>query len=351
MTPAAFIKEVAGPGRRPLYVLSGGDPTAVDRCLAAALDLAAPGFRDLNCQALNLESGQADSLVGGARTLPFGPPPRVLTVKNPPFGADDWNALADYLEDPNPETVILLVMEEKLDERLRFSKKIKAAGLEVDCRPLTGEALVKWLAEELKTRGLSADRHISALIIELAGDNPRLLVAEAEKLSLYLEPGQRLTAELVRELVRPVLDAQLYHLTDHLGRGRLREALLCLLEVLSENHQEKDKKGKDKKSQGSDRNMKILGALENRFLAFLNERARPAGARDWPTPGFMAQLSPVTRKIIQEQFGRYSWPDLAQALAALEEVRLTLVSSGDHPPPILLENLALKLAALGRSGR
>ena len=346
MTPAAFIKEIAGPGRRPLYVLSGGDPTAVERCLAAALESVDPSFRDLHCQTLNPEAGQADSLVGGARTLPFGPPPRVMTVKNPPFGADDWNALADYLEDPNPKTVILLVVEDKLDERLRFSKKIKAEGLEVDCRPLTGEALVKWLAEEFKTRGLSADRQVCALIIELAGDNPRLLVGEAEKLSLYLEPGQKLTAALVRELVRPVLDAQLYHLTDHLGRGRVQDALTCLLEILNESHQEKDKK-----NQSSDRSMLVLAALENRFLAFLNERARPADARDWPTPGFVAKLNPFTRRKIQEQLGRWSWPDLAQALAALAETRLTLVSSGDNPPRILLENLALKLAALGRSGR
>ncbi|MDR2934660.1 MAG: DNA polymerase III subunit delta [Candidatus Adiutrix sp.] len=346
MTPAAFIKEIAGSGRRPLYVLSGGDPTAVARCLAAALDSVAPDFRDLNCQTLNLEAGQAARLIGGAQTLPFGPPPRVMTVKNPPFAAEDWNALADYLESPNPDTVILLALEDKLDERLRFSKKIKAAGLEVDCRPLKGEALVKWLAEELKTRGLSADRQVCALIIELAGDDPRLLAGEAEKLSLYLEPGQKLSAELIRNLVRPVLDAQLYHLADHLGRGRLREALSDLLEILSDSHREKDKKVQD-----SDRSMLVLAALENRFLAFLNERARPAGAEDWPTPRFMAKLNPITRKIIQEQLGRWPWPALARALAALEEAHLARVSSGDHPPRILLENLVLTLAALGRSGR
>ena len=346
MTPAAFIQEIAGPGRRPFYVLGGGDPTAAARCLAAALDAAAPDFRDFNCQTLDLAAGQAERLIGEARTRPFGPPPRVLTVKNPPFGAEDWNALADYLEDPNPETVILLALEDKLDERLRFSKKIKAAGLEVDCRPPKGEALVKWLAEELKTRGLSADRQVCALIIERAGDNPRLLAGEAEKLSLYLEPGQNLSAEVVRDLIRPVLDAQLYHLTDHLGRGRLHEALTDLLEIMSDSHQEKDKKTQD-----SDRTMLVLAALENRFLAFLNDRARPAGDEDWPTPKFMAKLSPHTRRIIQDQLGRWSWPELSKALAALEEAHLTLVSSGDHPPRTLLENLTMKLAALGRGGR
>jgi len=345
MTPDAFIKEIAGPGRRPLYVLSGGDHTAAAKCLAAALTAASPDFRDFNCQTLDLEAGQSERLLGEARSRPFGPPPRVLTVKNPPFGGDDWNALADYLEEPNPDTVILLLMEDKLDERLRFSKKIKAAESEVDCRPLKGEALVKWLAAELKNRGLSADRQVCALIIELAGDNPRLLTGEAEKLSLYLGKGQKLSAELVRELIRPILDTQLYHLTDHLGRGRLKEALTDLLEILSDSYQEKDKKTQD-----TDRTMLILASLENRFLAFLNDRARPMEA-DWPAPKFIAKLSPHTRRIIQAQLGRWTWPELTRALAALEEAHLTLVSSGDQPPRTLLENLALNLASLGHSGR
>ena len=346
MTPAAFLKEIAGTDRRPLYVLSGGDPTVAARCLAAALDAADPGFRDFNCQSLDLEAGQAERLIGEARTRPFGPPPRVLTLKNPPFKAEDWNALAAYLDDPNPETVILLTLEDKLDERLRFAKKIKAAGLEVDCRPLKGEALVKWLAGELKSRNIPASLQVCRLIIERAGEDQRLLAGEAEKLSLYLDPGQKLSDELVRDLIRPVLDAQLYHLTDHLGRGRVREALTDLMEILNDSHQEKDKK-----KQASDRAMQIMAALENRFLAFLHSRARPADAEDWPTPGFMSNIAPYTRKIIQDQLGRWSWTDLTRALAALEKTHLTLISSGDHPPKMLLENLALKLAALGRTGR
>jgi len=354
MLPAAFIEEIAGPGRRPLYVLSGGEPTAVARCLAAALETAAPGLRDFNCPTLELEAGQADRLLGEARTRPFGPPPRVVMARNPAFKAEDWQTLADYLENPNPETVILLVLRDKLDERLRFSKKIKAENLEVDCLPPRGEALVKWLANELKSRGVTASAQVSRLIIERAlgesqartADDLNILLGEAEKLSLYLRPERALTDKLAQDLVRPVLDAQLYHLTDHLGRGQIQKALADLLEIMSDRHQ-----GKDKKKQSSDPSHNVLGALENRFLAFLDGRARTADAADWPTPKFMANLKPFTRKTIQEQSGRWPWPELARALAALEEARLTLISSGSPPSQPLLENLLLKLADPGQNTR
>ena len=96
-----------------------------------------------------------------------------------------------------------------------------------------------------------------------------------------------------------------------------------------------------------------MAAMENRFLAFLHGRARPAGAQDWPTPKFMSNITPYTRGLIRDQLGRWSWPDLARALSALEEAHLALISrySVDPLPHMLLENLVLKLASLGHPGR
>ncbi|MDR2945407.1 MAG: hypothetical protein LBV79_01475, partial [Candidatus Adiutrix sp.] len=165
MTPAAFVKEISGKDRKPLYVLSGGEPSALRRCLAAAEAAVSPDFRDFNHQSLDLDSGQAGRLIGEAGTMPFFVPPRVVLAKNPAFGGDDWNALAAYLDDPNPDAAIIIVLE-KIDARLKFFKKIKSADMEVDCRPPKGAALVKWLSDEFKSRGVTAPSQACSLIIE-----------------------------------------------------------------------------------------------------------------------------------------------------------------------------------------
>ena len=347
MTPAAFIKEIAGPARRPLYVLRGGEPRETARCLEAARRTSAPDFRDFNCADLDLEAGQADRLIGEARTRPFGPPPRVLTVKNPPFKAEDWNALADYLEDPNPETVIILALKDELDGRLRFSKKIKGEGLEVDCRPPKGAALVKWLAEELKSRGVTAEGQVCRQIIEralggqkqkeLTGDDLNILQGEAEKLSLYLEPGQNLSAGLVQDLVSLAPDANIFELGDALGRHDLKTALGILLKLMVTE----DPRG-------------ALGMITRHFRILLEIKTRQAAlgrTRLGPEEARLLGLPPFVLEKTQGQAAAWPWPDLTQALAALEEAYLDLVSSGAPPPQTLLENLTLKLAALGRGVR
>ena len=327
MTPAAFAQEISGPGRRPLYVLSGGEPSAVARCLKAAAAAVAADFRDFNFQTLSLEAGQASRLLGEASTRPFFAPPRVVAVKNPPFTADDWNALAGYLEAPNPEASLVLALD-KPDARLKFFKRVKAAGLEVDCRPPKGAALVKWLAEEFQSRGVTAAPKVCALVIERAGDDPNLLLSEAEKLSLYLGAGQTLSAELVRALVSLAPDANVFALGEALGRRDLPAALTTLLELTTtEDHRP------------------VLAMMTRHFRLILRIKTRlealglnRLGSEDAAALG----LHPFVLEKTQGQAAAWPWPEAARALAALEEAHRVLVTS-PAPPRTVLENLALKL--------
>lgn len=223
MTPAAFIKEINSSGRKPLYIISGGEPSAVKRCLTAAEDAVSPDFRDFNHQTLDLSQGQVGRLIGEAGTMPFLAPPRIVLTKNPAFEQGDWNSLADYLENPNSSSTILIVLD-KIDARLKFFKKIKSADLEVDCRQPKGAALVKWLMEEFKGRGITAPESVCNLIIDRAGTDLNTLSGEVEKLSLYLGEGTSLSAELVRKMVSLSPNANIFELGEALGRRDLKKA-------------------------------------------------------------------------------------------------------------------------------
>ena len=327
MNPAAFIKEIAGPRRRPLYVLSGGEPSAVAKCLAAAAGAVESGFGDFNFQQLSLEAGQAGRLIGEASTRPFFKPPRVVVTKNPPFGVDDWNALADYLEAPNPESSLVLAMD-KPDARLRFFKKTKAEKLEVDCRSPKGTALAKWLAEEFKSRGVAASPQVCGLVIERAGGDLNVLLGEAEKLSLFLGEGGTLEASLVRALVSPAPDANIFELGEALGRHDLKTALSTLLELLAtEDHRP------------------VLAMMTRHFRLLLQIKIRQAGlgqSRLGPEEAGRLGLHPFVLEKTQGQAAAWPWPEVTRALAALEEAHLALVTTS-APPQAVLENLALKL--------
>lgn len=328
MTPAGFVKEVKGPDRKPLYVLSGGEPAAVRRCLAAAAEAVHPDFHDFNYQALELEAGQARRLVAEAATMAFFSPPRVVVAKNPPFGSDDWNILADYLDDPNSGTTIVLTLD-KLDSRLKFAKKIKSAEAEVDCSPPKGAALTKWLMSEFQARSVTADQTVCALIIERAGADLPALLGEAEKLSLYVGPGGTLSADLARRLVSLAPNANVFELGEALGRHDLKSALSTLFDLLATEH-----------------HLPILAMMVRHFRLMLQIKTRQASLKVsslGPEEASGLGLHPFVLKKTQGQAAAWSWRELAAALTALEDAHRALVTSS-APPQMVLENLSLQLA-------
>lgn len=331
MTPAAFIREVKSESRKPLYVLCGGEPSATARCLAAAEEAVEAAFKDFNHQILSLEAEQAARLTAEAKTMAFYAPPRIIICKNPPFNADSWNVLADYLDDPNPGSTIILALD-KIDARLKFFKKVKAAEAEVDCAPPKGAALARWLVAELAARGIKADDRSCALIIERAGSDLNVLLGEAEKLSLYLGDGGTLSSGLVGQMVSISPNADIFQLGEALGKRDLRAALSTLMELMATEH-----------------HLPVLAMMVRHFRLMLLIKTRQAqlGVRTLDqseAPGL--GMHPFALKKTQNQAADWNWRDLSQALKALEDAHRTLVTTAT-PPQMVLENLALSLAAKG----
>ncbi|MDR1043844.1 MAG: DNA polymerase III subunit delta [Candidatus Adiutrix sp.] len=329
MTPAAFLKEVKSEARKVLYLLTGGEPSALRRCLAAAEEAVEAGFRDFNFQVLDLEAGQAGHLTAEAATMPFFSPPRVLVAKNPPFSGEDWNLLADYLDDPNPSSTIVLTLD-KLDARLKFARKIKAADMEVDCSPPKGAALSKWLADEFKARGVRAEPRVCGRIIERAGGDLGVLMGEAEKLSLYLGEGGLLSEELVRRLVSLAPNANVFELGEALGRRDLKSAVATLLDLLATEH-----------------HLPVLAMMVRHFRLMLSIKTRMSvlGVRRLGRDEAVnLGLHPFVLEKTQPQAAQWSWAELKNALKALEDAYRTLLTTA-VPPRMVLENLALELGA------
>lgn len=330
MTPDDFIKEIAGPSRRPLYIITGGEPSALARCLAAAEEAVAPDFCDFNFQVLDMNSGEAGRLIGEASTMPFFVAPRLLLLKNPPFSGDDWNALAEYLENPNTESTIVLVLD-KPDKRLKFFKKTSSLGLEVDCTPPKGAALVKWLSAEFTRRGVKVEGQAAAMLIERAGSDLGTLLGEAEKLSLYLGEGGRLTPDMVKSLVSISPDANIFELGEALGRQDFKTGLATLLELLATEH-----------------HLPVLAMMVRHFRLILQVKTLQAlhgTSRLSPEQAKPLGLHPFVLEKTRGQAERWPWKAVAAALEATETAHRTLVTSA-VPPQYLMENLALKLGSL-----
>ena len=140
--------------------------------------------------------------------------------------------LEKYLQKPAKNSVLVLDVK-GWPKTTRLAKAVAKIGLEVECGPLSGSDLVRWIAETARTEhGKTVTRETANLIYELAGDDLGLLEQELAKLSAYV--GQRTTIEIadVETLVGGWGTETTWAIAAAVRRGETGEALDLLNQLL-----------------------------------------------------------------------------------------------------------------------
>jgi DNA polymerase III delta subunit len=205
---------------KPVYLLSGTDRPKIDRAIARLRGrFPAGALERLSAAETSGEDAvaacNAPGLFGGAGRLV-----EVTAVDR--WKAADVKAVAAYLKNPTPDTVLALVG----DEVKRDSALAKACGQ-------TGELLIyeapkkdlpKWVADQFARLSVEADPAACRALVELVGENLAELELEAEKLAVWAD-GQEILERDVVALVAPRAETPSFALTDALGRRDVPAAL------------------------------------------------------------------------------------------------------------------------------
>ncbi|HEU0026728.1 MAG TPA: DNA polymerase III subunit delta [Ktedonobacterales bacterium] len=101
----------------------------------------------------------------------------------------------------------------------------------------SGAQLERWVAQRAKAAGASITPEAARLLIEAVGENPRALVNEIEKLSVYAGKGASIDAGAVKALTPDLRQSRAFDLTDALARRQHARALALLHEFLADGQQ------------------------------------------------------------------------------------------------------------------
>jgi DNA polymerase III delta subunit len=153
---------------------------------------------------------------------------RRLTVVDgvPSFTKEQVQALPASL---HPATILLFV-DPSPDKRLSAVKELMTIADVREFRELRSAELLTWVQNEAKTRALGFDRALASRLIDLVGNDQRMLSAELEKLSLY--PKRPLERSDLDLLCVPSAEREVWHLTTVLAEGTPEEALSYTLRLL-----------------------------------------------------------------------------------------------------------------------
>jgi len=163
------------------------------------------------------------------RTPTFSGDRRLVILSRPAFlGTSGEEEMLPYLEDPSPFACLCLEAGEGgIDKRRKLYRRFSDCGTVVECQPLRGAALERWMKNRLARWGKDLTREAAEL---LSGrEAPMTLIdQDLHKLAAYSGQRESITAADVQDLIPQLRRADIFALVDSVGRGDGAEAVTML---------------------------------------------------------------------------------------------------------------------------
>jgi DNA polymerase III subunit delta len=255
----------------------------------------------------------------------FGDGPFVL-VRN----LDAWNAaqkarILEYLENPSPETDLVL-LGTKLGTREKLLAAIKKAGEVHTFEQPTGRALARWAVGYAEKQGLAMPEDVAEELVARCSDDKFRVSREVEKLALYVDGTA--TLDDVEALCPPDLQSNIFRFVDALGAGDRGKALKLLEALLATNKPP----------------LRITHMIRRQFRLLARARSLFAGGASRSEVASTLKIPPFVVSKLEEQARKMTEADLDRALALTLDLEHGLKGGSDLRDDLQVELIVLELS-------
>lgn len=323
-----------------VYYFHGEEALLQQRALKALEQHILPeGLEDFNRDILSGADVTPKQIADMAMNLPFMAERRLLLVHAPlPFlsipktdkaGQASLQYLLDYLDQPNPQCVLVLCGEGALPKTGTLPKKLQDIAVQVEFAPLKGKGLEQWIVAYVDRHGRSIDRQALEYLSSINSFDLQIMEQELNKLLLYRTEEPKITLQHVQQIVTKTVESNIFALSDSIGGKKGREALQVL------------------------KDMFILGESPQKLVGFLVRHFRNLIlVKDYRQQGYdegqmkeKTKLHPFVIKKSIRQAERFTMPQLLQALERLLLIDVELKTTTANAEE-LLEQFVIELCYL-----
>ena len=189
----------------PVYLLHGDEGFYTDLIAKEVEALVAPDDRDFDLTLLYAPEAEPSAVVEAARRYPMMSARQVVVVREvqegykPRFTPTAYlNALAGYVRNPSPTTVLCLCFRGAQAKGAEFMKALKEGrGVAFESRKLSEKMVASTVSDFITGKGLTADPKALAMLCDFVGTDLSRLYNEVDKLTVTLGPNARVTPEAV----------------------------------------------------------------------------------------------------------------------------------------------------------
>jgi len=218
-----------------IYLVIGSEMFLQEQVRTAFLERFSVGKDDLNFASFDMEKDPLDMVIQEAQSLPFFGDQRLLFVERPFFltaekksnaPEHDLDDFLNYIKDPLESSVMVIFADvDKLDERKKITKQLKKAAVVIDVAPMKEADVRQYLQQSLANDGIEMSREAFDLFLRLTDLHLSKAMQELQKLRLYAGNGNKITKEIVLQLIPKTLEHNVFELTSDVLKGNVSDAL------------------------------------------------------------------------------------------------------------------------------
>ena len=215
----------------PAYLVVGEDEFKRSNTVMRMRDrLEKTGMADFNLDERDMSKDpQIDDIIASLNTMPMGTDFRLVILENcGKLAKSVSEPLVDYLANPSPSTVCLLVAD-KLAKNTRLYKAVAKTDKKavIDCTPKKAWEMPRYVVKMAQAHGKTISMAAAEEMVSRAGESARLLDNELKKLAQMIS-GPTIDVADVETHVMRTAEAKPWDLLNAISARDLPKSLECL---------------------------------------------------------------------------------------------------------------------------
>jgi len=221
-----IVSDIKQGNIKPIYFLMGEEPYYIDKISEyIEKNVLSDEEKDFNQIVLYGRDVSIEDIVSNAKRFPMMSERQVVIVKEAQDLSKTIENLLNYVENPQPSTILVVCYKYKtLDKRKKLSKIIDKKGLLFESKKLYENQVGDWIRRALSKREYQIEPKATLMLVEFLGTDLSKINNELEKLMIVLPKSTTITAVHIEENIGISKDFNNFELRKAVGEKRIVKA-------------------------------------------------------------------------------------------------------------------------------
>ncbi len=221
-----LVADIRNGNIKPVYFLFGEETYYIDKISQfIEKNVLSEEEKGFNQMVLYGKEVSIEDIVSNAKRYPMMAERQVVIVKEAQELSRTIEQLTDYVENPQPSTVLVICYKyKKLDKRKKLYKTVGKHGVLFESNKLYENQVSEWIRKILKGKGYSISHKAAILLVEFLGTDLSRISNELDKLTLVLSQETQITPSDIETHIGISKDYNNFELKKAIGEKNILKA-------------------------------------------------------------------------------------------------------------------------------